>query len=214
MITVTSLTLLENMRAGGGERAWHEFFRRYGPFLLSFAKRLGLSDADANDAAQETLVAVHAAFREMSQPFDRTRGRFKSWLRAIAEHKVRDIQRRNQRAEKAVGRNPHTAATGAARPAAPAGGESAGSAADPAELNDLFELERRRNLVAQCLEAVAREVDPVAFQSFELYAIHGQSPGKVARLLGITRNSVYINKTRILRRIRAALAELRQEEDD
>ena len=71
MTSVTSLTLLESMRGGTDEAAWQEFFRRYGPMLMAFSKSVGLSDADAEDAVQDTLVAVHRTFLELGQPFDR-----------------------------------------------------------------------------------------------------------------------------------------------
>jgi DNA-directed RNA polymerase specialized sigma24 family protein len=51
------------------------------------------------------------------------------------------------------------------------------------------------------------------FQAFELDALHGETPVKVAKLLGTTPNAVYISKTRVLRRVRTALAELVAAED-
>lgn len=183
-ITTTSLTLLDQMQGGQDQRAWHTFMRAYAPLLIAFAKRLGLSDADANDAVQDTLVAVHRHFQNLDAPFDRSKGRFKSWLRGVAQHKVRDIQRRRARIERAE----------AAR-----GQETPGTARGTDGLEEAFEEEWQRNLLARALEQVAREVPPNVFQAFELYAVHGRSPDDVARLLGISRNAVYIRKTRALR---------------
>lgn len=197
MVTPTSLSLLERMRGGVDERAWREFVRAYSPLLMAFAKRLGLSDADADDAVQETLLAVHGVFREMEEPFDRSKGRFKSWLRGIAKHKVRDVQRRRGRHAYLEQRD--VFATGDA------------DLISSAEADELFELEWQRNLLAWGLERVAREVDPAVYQAFELYAVHGHPADQVARLLGVTRNAVYISKTRVLRRISRIIAELQEE---
>ena len=197
MTTTTNLSLLESMRGGRDQRAWREFFHAYAPMLAGFARRLGLSDADANDAVQETLLAVHAAFRKMDGPFDRGKGRFKSWLRGIAQNKVRDVHRRRAREERARAR--HAA-------------EQANSPGDTAEMDEAFESEWQRRLLGRALEAVSREVDPAVYQAFELYAVLGQPADKVARLLGTTRNAVYISKTRVLRRLRAVLARLMEEE--
>jgi RNA polymerase sigma-70 factor (ECF subfamily) len=200
MKTTTSLSLLESIRNERDQRAWAEFFRRYAPMLLGFAKRMGLADADANDAVQETLLAVHATFREMSGPFDRSKGRFKAWLRGIAKHKVHDVQRRRVRAERV------------ARRFAESEGRQEQTDDPPSAADELFEREWQRNLLARVLQQVSREVDPAVYQAFELYAVHGQKAEQVAKLLGISRNAVYISKTRVLQRVRAALRQLEQEE--
>lgn len=196
MRTATRTSVLEGIRAGS-PRAWHEFFRLYAPLVTAFAKRLGLSDADASDAVQDTLIAVYAQFRELAEPFDRSKGRFKSWLRGVAQHKVRDIQRRRARLEQS-------------RAACPVEEKDAPAAGDA--LDAVFDAEWRRDLLARTLAQVAREVDPAVFQAFELYVIHEQPPGQVARLLGTTRNAVYISKTRVLKRVRAVLNKLMEEE--
>lgn len=197
MITTTSLSLLNNLRGTVDQRAWHEFFHRYGPMLIAFGKRSGLCDADANDAVQETLLAVHATFREMDEPFDRSKGKFKSWLRGIAQHKIRDVQRRAARAR--ARRDPRDP-------------DDTGAAVVESEANEVFELEWQRSLLARALDEVSRKVDPAVYQAFELYAIHGQAPDQVAKLLGVTRNAVYISKTRVLKRLRAVLGRLQEEE--
>lgn len=197
MITTTNLSLLESIRGGRNQRAWHQFFQAYAPLVTAFAKRLGLSDADAADAVQDTLLAVYQAFRDMQEPFDRSKGRFKSWLRGIAQHKVRDVQRRRARLQQA---RTHRAV------------EEADAVTDAAEMEELFDIEWRRSLLARALEQVAREVDPAVYQAFELYAVHDQPADKVATLLGTTRNAVYISKTRVLKRLRAILGELMEVE--
>ena len=195
--TTTSLSLLEGIRIGNDPRAWQEFFRTYAPFVLAFAKRLGLSDADAADAVQDTMLAVHTTFRRLSGPFDRTKGRFKAWLRGIAQHKVRDVQRR--RVKRVQARTQH--AVHEADAVAPAG-----------DMHEAFETEWRHALLGRALAQVACEIDPAVYQAFELTAVHGQSADEVARLLGVSRNAVYISKTRVLKRVRAVVEELTEAE--
>jgi RNA polymerase sigma-70 factor (ECF subfamily) len=194
----TSTTLLQDLHGTCNEVAWRLFFRRYSPMLLAFAKRFSLSDNDAHDVVQETLLAVHSAFQAQGQAYDRNRGKFKTWLRGIAKHKVRDAQRGQHRAAQVDQLALQTAATGI---------ES------DAEIDARFELEWQQHQLSRALEAVASEVEPAMYQAFELYAVHGCSPARVAELLGVTRNVVYISKTRVLRRIRAALARFREEEE-
>ncbi len=198
MTTVTSLTLLEALGGGRDERAWREFFRLYAPMLMGFTRQLGLREEDANDAVQETLVAVHAAFREANNPFDRSKGRFKAWLRGIAQHKVRDVQRRRMRAETVE-----------------IMGDRAAGLVDAVQqnLDEAFDREWQRTMLARCLDEVAGQVDPVVYQAFELYAVHGRDPREVAKLLGVSRNAIYISKTRVMKRIKAVLADIRAIED-
>lgn len=193
MITQTSMTLLESLRSAGGTAAWREFFRRYAPMLLGFARRNGLSGADAQDAVQEVLIAVHQEFSRLTGPFDRSKGPFKAWLRGIARHKVQDIRRRANRVS-------------------PGGQAAVESAAADQSMDQAFEDEWRHALLIDCLDEVARQVDPAVYQAFELYAVHGQSPVAVARLLGISTNAVYISKTRVLKLARRVLADRMKEE--
>ena len=197
MFTTTDLSLLDRMRNGRDQRSWQEFFAAYTPLLMAFARRLGLADADAADAVQETLLAVHAAFQKLDGPFDRSKGRFKAWLRGITQHKVRHVQRRRGRQMELV-----------ARKAA----EETGAAVSTADADELFELEWQRNLLDRAMKRVAAEVDANVFQAFKLYVIHDKPPAKVAKLLGVSRNAVYISKTRVLGRLRAIVAELTEQE--
>ena len=196
--STTNVSLLETLRGGQNQRAWAEFFEGYAPLLLMFARRLGLSHADAGDAVQETLVAVYTAFRDMPVPFDRSKSRFKTWLRGVAAHKVRDIQRRRarggpSRTQRAV--------------------EERDAVVEGPDVDKAFEVEWQRNVLSRALTQVAREIDPAVFQAFELYVVHDQPPEKVARLLGVTRNAVYISKARVLRRLRGVLAGLIEAEE-
>jgi len=195
----TSLTMLEGLRGGRDQRAWREFMRRYAPMLMAFAKRLGLSDADAGDAVQETLMAVHQVFAKLQEPFDRSKGKFKSWLHGVVRNKVRQIRRQAGQRERLQAR---VSAAGDERHAEEAG--------DP--VDEAFELEWRRNQLAEAMRLVSQECEPAVVQAFQLYAVHGQAPEKVAALLGISRNAVYISKCRMVRRLRETLARLEEEE--
>ena len=198
MTSVTSLTLLESMRGGTDENAWQEFFRRYAPMLLSLAKTLGLSDADADDAVAETLAAVHRAFRELEGPFDRSKGRFKVWLCGVGKHKIQDVWRKRKRRARREG----VALEHVVEPEA-----------ELSSYEEVFEMEWQRNRLALCLERVAQEVEPATFQAFELYAVENKKPAQVAELLDLSVNAVYISKSKVIRRVRELLAQMDRDED-
>ncbi|MBK9127576.1 MAG: sigma-70 family RNA polymerase sigma factor [Phycisphaerales bacterium] len=195
----TSLTLLERGRRDD-PAAWRALATRYAPYVLGLGQRLGLSEADAQELVQESLTALFLYLRKLDEPFDRARGKFRALLAGIVRHKAADI--RQQRLRQLRGAGPLPAKDAAsARP-------SGADAFDEAE-----EHEWRQNLLREALEQVAREVEPTQFQAFTLVTLDGRPPAEVARLLGISRNAVYISKSRLIRRLREVLRRLERRED-
>jgi DNA-directed RNA polymerase specialized sigma24 family protein len=90
MITRTSTILLQRLKDRGDDAIWREFDTRYRPVLLAVGRRLGLGLADAEDAAQETLVAFLAEYKEGR--YRREMGRLRDWLAGIMTHKVQDLR--------------------------------------------------------------------------------------------------------------------------
>src|SRR5262245_56788943 len=87
----TSASLLERLRGQADDGAWKRLVDVYRPWLLGWLRQQGLASADAEDLVQEILLVV---LREL--PFFRHNqraGAFRSWLRAIAVHRLRDAIR-------------------------------------------------------------------------------------------------------------------------
>jgi len=70
-----------------------------------------------------------------------------------------------------------------------------------------FDAEWQKVVTEEALDVIRHEVEPVTFQAFDLYVRKDMKPGEVAKLLGISRNVVYIAKTRILGRLKELLDE-------
>lgn len=197
MISRTSTTLLAGLKDPRNEAAWRRFYDRYTPMLLSYAKRVGLSDADAQDVVAESLVTFVQAYREGR--YDRQRARLKSWLGGIVHNKVRKLHARRRpvsldaASSVAEGRSPELAAS-----------DMHGEA---------FEREWRLDMLNTALEAIRHEADPDTYQAFDLYALKNWPVGKVAGLLNMSSNAVYICKTRMLQRLRQIINGLVVEEE-
>src|SRR4030095_14129016 len=99
----TRASLLARLRESEDQTAWGEFFEIYWPFLFSVSRRSGLSDADAQDVAQDVLRMVAQQMPEFR--YDPARGSFKAglltWTRArIARHWRRGEKERDHRQER------------------------------------------------------------------------------------------------------------------
>ncbi|MBU0719436.1 MAG: sigma-70 family RNA polymerase sigma factor, partial [Planctomycetes bacterium] len=182
MLSRTSTTLLAGLEDPHNEAAWRRFYARYTPMLLSYAKRVGLADADAQDAVADTLATFVQAYRRGR--YDRQRARLKSWLGGIARNKVRKLwaRRRTASLEASLAR-----AEGC--PCEPAG---------DGKPDEAFEREWQLETLGTALETLRHEADPNAYQAFDLYAMKNWPVGKVAALLSMSTNAIYIHKCRML----------------
>lgn len=189
--TVTSAELLAGLRDPQNRTVWGEFVERYRPVLCEFGRRVGLPGSDAEDAAQQALLQFAQAF--CAGRYDPARGRLRQWLFGIANHAVRDRQRRRAR-------EPHQMPTGD-----PLGGTLEALPADDA-LHAMFEEEWRSAVLAHCLEVVRGEIEERSYAAFVAFALEGRAAADVAAELGMTENAVYGTKRRVLARVREVLA--------
>ena len=185
--TSTSTFFLDCLQGGQSEQVWSEFCARYEPVLTAVARGAGLQEEDARDVVQESLLAFLEALR--AGKYDRDRGRLRSWLKGMVSNKTRDALRRLARREVQVVDSGDATAFLDRFP-------------DERVLSDIFEQEWERGVLTECLRQVRDEVDPQTFQAFELYAMADQAVDDVARQLNISRNAVYLSKSRVLSRLR------------
>ncbi|HRX86153.1 MAG TPA: sigma-70 family RNA polymerase sigma factor [Phycisphaerae bacterium] len=188
--TVTSTSLLAGLQDHANRTVWQQFAARYQPMLVRYGRRLGLSDADAEDAAQQTLIAFSQSYREGK--YDPLKGRLRVWLFGIARNQVRNLQRKVGRQEQQVVEESQQTGFFARLP-------------DDDRFEQIWEEEWRDAVLRQCLTEVAREFDDRTVQAFELFAWRGQSAQEVADQLGMSPNAVFIAKHRVMKRIRALL---------
>jgi len=194
---VTTSTVLEKLHDFAENTAWELLAEHYRDPIVRFGIRRGLTAADAEDTAQETLIAFAQAFRDGR--YDPTKGRMKSWLFGIANRQILNARRR------ILKRGEHT----------PAGMETAASlfeqlAVSDDELEQWWEQEWRRAVFERCLKKVQSEVDEEQFAIFSALAFSDRPGDEVAEEFGIARTKVYNVKSRLLKRI----AELAKAYDD
>ncbi|MDY7109118.1 MAG: sigma-70 family RNA polymerase sigma factor [Planctomycetota bacterium] len=188
--TRTTTGLLEGLFDPAAEAVWQEFDRRYRPIIVGLARKLGLPDQDAADVAQETLARFVKAYR--AGEYDRTRGRLRSWIIGIARYRIADALR--TRAERRGWR----------------GDSLIGSVPEPAELDGLWDVERRQAILRQAVDELRDDsrMSGKTIRAFEMLTFHRRTPAAVAEELGMTLNDVYQAKNRVAGRLREIAARL------
>jgi RNA polymerase sigma-70 factor (ECF subfamily) len=166
----TRHTLLCLLADPGNEAAWQTFVHDYQPTIERWCG-FHLRPQDAEDVSQRILCKL---VRRMADgTFDRTRGRFRTWLRAVVENEVRDFRRSLRR-----------------RPDAGTGG-CGEQCPDPSSLDDLTdELDQRLQddllLADQIITAVREQVTERSWAAFWHTRCLGQPSSEVARQLGMS----------------------------
>jgi RNA polymerase sigma-70 factor (ECF subfamily) len=192
-VTPTSATLLERLRDRTDDGAWRRLVDIYRPWLLGWLRRNGLADADAEDLVQDILLVVLKElrfFRHNQRP-----GAFRSWLRAIAVHRLRDALRGRRYQPVATG-NPQVL-------------DQLQQLEDPgSQLTTQWELEHDRHVVGRLLALIEPDFQPATMDAFRRVMLQGNTPAAVATEMGISVNAVLVAKSRILARLRQEAAGL------
>jgi RNA polymerase sigma-70 factor (ECF subfamily) len=185
---MTSPTLVEGVKRGDAD-AWGRLARLYGPLVYAWCRRAGLQTADAEDVLQDVFVTVAARVGEFRHGGEADT--FRGWLWTITRFKIGDWLRRRSR--QAVG----------------SGGSDAlqrlNEAADPQVPSD--EPVGPSGLHARALELVRGEFEERTWRAFCRVVVEGGDSADVAAELGMSRNAVYVARSRVLRRLREALGE-------
>lgn len=187
----TRATLLLRLKADGPERevAWAHFCELYEPIIAGFARRLGTPPHEVAEVVQHVVAGFFAA-----QPrfvYDPAKGRFRGYLKACVSNLVLSQRRARARLR------PESSLAGES----PLDNHESDAASDQA-----WEAEWERQRLALALARVRADLgDNAMFQAFDAVAIRGQSPDVVAQALGMSRDSVYQSKSRVLSRLRLAL---------
>lgn len=192
---VTTSAILDRLTDFNDRAMWDRFDARFRRPIVAFGRKLGLSQAAAEDAAQETMLAFARAYREGK--YDRTQGKLRSWLFGIAYRQVASARRSRGQA-RMVQMESNEA------------GSPWGNVADEHQASAAWEVEWERETLEACTERVQEEVAKKTYRAFEMVVREDRAPADVAEELGMSMDAVYVSKHRVLKR----LAELASEYED
>ena len=94
-VSRTSASLLERIKDWNDRSSWEDFERTYGGLILGVARKHGLSEEEAADVKQDTLLSVAKGIQGFS--YDRERCTFKTWLFNLTRSRIVDLLRRRPR---------------------------------------------------------------------------------------------------------------------
>lgn len=172
--------------------------RLYGPLVYRWCRRANLQETDAVDIGQDVFQAVFKAI----DGFDHTipGASFRGWLRRITINKIHDFNRRKQ---------PGTEGEG--------GSEAQKKLSEIPEKLDVevdhvpaHDGEDDGIVFNAAIELVLAEFSEKTRQAFIRLIVNRQAPEDVAKELGMTRNAVYLARSKVTRRLREELAGLEE----
>jgi RNA polymerase sigma factor (sigma-70 family) len=197
----TRYTLLSRLEDRGDQDSWRDFFNTYWRLIYSVALKSGLTETEAQDVVQETIISVARDIDKFKR--DRALGSFKGWLRNIIRWRIGDQLRKRTRAlraddSKIVGDLP--------RPDVADIPDPAGEAAEY-----VWDGEWQANLLKAALETIKRSVKEEHYQIFDLYVLQQTPVRNVARALGVNVGLVYLVKYRMAAQLKKEVRRLEEQ---
>lgn len=194
----TRASLILRLQDAADITAWDEFAEIYAPVVYRSARRLGLQAADADDVVQEVLSAVARSIQEWIGRDDR--GVFRAWLYRIARNTAIDFLTRRKHQPWAGGGNEaarHLHALEAKE-----------------EVSSQFGMEVRREIFERASKMIRSNVSDTTWQAFHRTTVLGQPIEAVAAELDVSPGSIYIARSRVMKRLQIAVKSFEEISND
>lgn len=186
----TDQTLLIKLRNQHNEEAWSTFFKRYSVAMFCYARKLGLTPTEADEAVQESMITLMRALPKFN--YNPERGLFRNYVFTIIHRRSAQIAKKRKQDHVPLGEW------------IPDNSESAETATEPDEegwqaalLMSAWESLRRTGIFSDRTISV-----------FEALCFSGQNVEAVAKAHGLAPNAVYQIKHRITKRLSVEVSKL------
>ena len=181
----TRTTLLHRLKDWQDHPSWQDFFDTYWKLISTIALRGGLTETEAQDVVQETMISV--AKHMPTFIYSRSDGSFKAWLLNMTRWRITDQLRKRGRFS---ANSPEDY---------DADQEMMNSMVDPVgeTINLLWDAEWEKNLLEAAIDKVKRRLEPRKYQIFDFYVNKEWPPDDVAKAFGISVGQVYLAKHRV-----------------
>lgn len=192
--SATSPSLLMRVRNSQDKESWKTFERIYGTIIRSYCRHWRLQPMDADDIVQDVMSSVAKQIQDFE--YDSTKGRFRSWLGTITANKIKTFLTKTNRRQESE------------RPM-PADSENLSNAyTDPdSDWVDVFSEE----ILREASQNIRSHFEETTWRSFKATWIDQKPAAEVAQTLGIPVHSVYVNKSRVLKRLEQEIRNLAED---
>jgi RNA polymerase sigma-70 factor (ECF subfamily) len=148
-----------------------------------------LNISEIEELVQDSVLAVFKGQKKFT--YDPTKGKFRTYLRTIIDHRAIDIirkRKKNVTNEKEIDFDNMP--------------ESRRSLLDAS-----WDAEWSKHVLKQAMEELKNKIEAETYQAFELYTIEGWAPQRVADFLDMKKGSVYTAKNRAIEKLREIIKE-------
>jgi RNA polymerase sigma-70 factor (ECF subfamily) len=199
----TRASLLQRLKDLDDQSSWNEFYELYHDLIFSVALRSGLSEPEATEVVQDTLLAVARKMPDFT--YDPAKDSFKGWLLTVTRWRILDqLAKRSCQV--------------AREPPRPAQEEQETRTAtiervpDPAgsDLAVVWEEEWETQLLQAALARIKRQVHPQHYEIYHLHLILGKPAREVARALDVNIAQIYLAKHRVGKLLKKEVLRLKQ----
>ena len=183
----TRSSLVRRLHQWDDDGGWQDFFDTYWKLIYSVAIKAGLSDVEAEDLVQDTVVCV--AKQMKAGGYDQAKGSFKNWLCLITRRRIIDHFRKRTDPKLRQG-----FVHGDSNPS-----NDLSELADPGtcESDLVWDDEWQKNLLDAAIERVKQKVAPKQFQIFDLSVLRLLPLKEVTAMLHVSAAQVYLARHRV-----------------
>jgi RNA polymerase sigma factor (sigma-70 family) len=200
----TRATLLARLKDWEDRASWQDFFDTYWKLIFGVARKRGLTESEAQDVVQETMLSV--AKHMPNFHYDRAEGSFKAWLLKLARWRITDQFRKRGPFDASLLANDGSGeALGLDRVADDSGSDQ--------ELSQIWEDEWRANLIGIATRRVKVRLAPDKYQIFDFCVNKGWPAERIAKTFKVPVGQVYLAKHRVIRMIRQEVERLEKDLD-
>ena len=190
----TRSSVLAAVKDTGDAAAWARFFDLYAGFVFAIARSKGLNSEDADDIVQGVFSEL--ACRMPTFEYDRTKGKFRTYLLELVKWRVLDKLRADKREselnatyceeEKSV----------------------------PVSESAFIDREWQNAAFNEALRRLQEEARPDHFAAFVESTVEGIDTETVMRLHGMSRDNIYQIRARFTAKLKTLVATIRTEMDE
>ena len=183
----TRRSLLKRLKNWEDQTSWKDFFDTYWKLIYGVARKAGLTDAEAQDVVQETIICVSRKMPGFD--YDPAIGSFKGWLMRLTRWRITDHFRSRQY-ERAGERHPREELVDAAL-------LDRMVDANGFDVESAWNEEWKKQVFETALGKVRQRANPRQFQVFYLHVCKNIPARQVAQRLDVKLPEVYFAKYKI-----------------